>query len=192
MLTRCVCLLHDNAGTNTAPLPRDLLTIFWMGYCHPSRLRGKNGGIENLLREAEHEVFDTGIKNLVPRLQKCIDLIGSLLVEFMLQGETFYFAPYCETIKKLRKNIKNRRRGMLTRCVCLLHDNAGTNTAPLPRDLLTIFWMGYCHPSRLRGKNGGIENLLREAEHEVFDTGIKNLVPRLQKCIDLIGEYVEK
>jgi hypothetical protein len=27
---------------------------------------------------------------------------------------------------------------------------------------------------------------------EVYDTGIQKLVPRLQKCLDLDGDYVEK
>ncbi|KAG8233448.1 hypothetical protein J437_LFUL010559 [Ladona fulva] len=40
-----------------------------------------------------------------------------------------------------------------------------------------------------------VEKWLREVEHEVFDTGIQNLVPHLQKCNDLNGwlnEAVEK
>ncbi|KAG8228653.1 hypothetical protein J437_LFUL008304 [Ladona fulva] len=32
-----------------------------------------------------------------------------------------------------------------------------------------------------------VEKWLREVEREVLDTGMQNLVPRLQKCIDLKG-----
>jgi [histone H3]-lysine36 N-dimethyltransferase SETMAR len=39
-----------------------------------------------------------------------------------------------------------------------------------------------------------VENWLREVERKVYeyDKGIQKLVPRLQKCIDLYGDYVEK
>jgi hypothetical protein len=33
---------------------------------------------------------------------------------------------------------------------------------------------------------------LKELAVEVYDTGIQKLVPRLQKCLDLDGDYVEK
>jgi hypothetical protein len=40
---------------------------------------------------------------------------------------------YCETLKKLRRAIPNKRRGMVTRGVCLLHDNACPHNARAPR-----------------------------------------------------------
>jgi hypothetical protein len=33
---------------------------------------------------------------------------------------------------------------------------------------------------------------LNEQAAEFYDTGIKNLVPRLKKCIEKHGDYVEK
>jgi hypothetical protein len=33
---------------------------------------------------------------------------------------------------------------------------------------------------------------LKELAVEVYDTGIQKLVPPLQKCLDLDGDYVEK
>jgi hypothetical protein len=51
---------------------------------------------------------------------------GFFLVDFMPKNAE----AYCNTLKKkLRRAIQNRRRGMLTRGVSLLHDNPG----PIPR-----------------------------------------------------------
>jgi len=45
-------------------------------------------------------------------------------IDFLTQGETITAARYCETLQKFKRAIKNKRRGMLTKGVCLLHDNA--------------------------------------------------------------------
>ena len=37
-----------------------------------------------------------------------------------------------------------------------------------------------------------VKKWLKEVERKVYDEGIQKLVPRLQKCIDLNGDYVEK
>jgi len=42
------------------------------------------------------------------------DRQGVLLVEFLPQGTTINSAVYCETMKKLRHAIQNKRRGMLS------------------------------------------------------------------------------
>jgi len=47
-----------------------------------------------------------------------------LLVEFLCQGITINSAVYCETLKKLRCAIQNKRRGMLSATILLLHVNA--------------------------------------------------------------------
>jgi hypothetical protein len=51
------------------------------------------------------------------------DTKGVLLVDFMPQGTTITSEVYCETLKKLQRAIQNKRRGMLTSGVVLLHDN---------------------------------------------------------------------
>lgn len=147
------------------------------------------------------------------------DRKGLLLVDFMPKGTTINAAAYCETLKKLKKKIKDKRRGMLTRGVSLLHDNARPHTARLTQDLLVSFgWDIVTHPpyspdlapsdyhlfNKLKEFLGGqrfsndeevqdaVENWLREVERKVYDEGIQKLVPRLQKCIELNGDYVEK
>jgi hypothetical protein len=59
------------------------------------------------------------------------DRKGFLLVDFMPKGTTINAEAYCNTLKKLRRAIQNRRMGMLTRGVSLLHDNAKPHTAPV-------------------------------------------------------------
>jgi len=52
------------------------------------------------------------------------DQHGVLLVDIMPKGETINGPRYCETLKKLRRAIQNKRRGLLSRGIVLLHDNA--------------------------------------------------------------------
>ena len=51
------------------------------------------------------------------------DRQGVLLVEFLPQGTRINYV-YCETLKKLRCAIQNKRRGMLSATILLLYDNA--------------------------------------------------------------------
>jgi hypothetical protein len=53
------------------------------------------------------------------------DRKGVLIAEFIQQGTTIMSEVYCETVKELRRDIQNKRRGMLTSGVrvVLLHDN---------------------------------------------------------------------
>ena len=76
------------------------------------------------------------------------DCQGIILIEYLPQGETINSARYCETLKKLRRAIQNKRRGMLTKGVCLLHDNARPHTANATKELLASFkWDVLNHPA---------------------------------------------
>ena len=75
------------------------------------------------------------------------DRQGVLLVEFLPQGTTINSAVYCETLKKLRHAIQNKRRGMLSAAIHLLHDNAWLHSAAQTQDLITSFkWEQMDHP----------------------------------------------
>ena len=52
-----------------------------------------------------------------------------LLVDFMPRGAAINAAAYCDTFTRLRTAMQNKRRGMLSRGVCLLHDNARPHSA---------------------------------------------------------------
>jgi histone-lysine N-methyltransferase SETMAR len=67
---------------------------------------------------------------------------GVLMVEFMQQGATITSQVYCEILKKVRRAIQNKRRGMLTSGVVLVHDNARPHTAACTRTLLEHFNLG--------------------------------------------------
>jgi len=67
------------------------------------------------------------------------DRQGVLLVEFLPQGTAINSAVYCETLKKLRHAIQNKRRGMLCATILLLHDNARPHSAAQTQDLITSF-----------------------------------------------------
>jgi histone-lysine N-methyltransferase SETMAR len=58
------------------------------------------------------------------------------MVEFMQQGATTTSEVYCEILKKLRRAIQNKRRGMLTHDVMLLHNNTCPHTTVRTRALL--------------------------------------------------------
>ncbi|GFU75811.1 mariner Mos1 transposase [Trichonephila clavipes] len=67
------------------------------------------------------------------------DRHGVLLVEFMQQGTTINTAAYCATLTKLRRAIQNKRRGLLTSTVLLLHDNARPHSAINTQNLIRSF-----------------------------------------------------
>jgi len=77
------------------------------------------------------------------------DRKGVFLVDFMAHGTTINADRYCETLKKLRRAIQNRRRGMLTKGVCLPHGNARHPRRPSNRCSPGSVWMGHHHPPTL-------------------------------------------
>lgn len=58
-----------------------------------------------------------------------------LLIDFVSRGDTINANSYCETLKKLRRAIQNRRRGLLPKGI-ILHDNARPHTAVITQQLL--------------------------------------------------------
>ncbi|GBN18853.1 Histone-lysine N-methyltransferase SETMAR [Araneus ventricosus] len=64
-----------------------------------------------------------------------------LLVDFMQRGTTINAVAYGQTMRKLRRAIQNKRHGMLTEGILLLHDNARPHTAAQIRALFDS-WLG--------------------------------------------------
>jgi hypothetical protein len=60
-------------------------------------------------------------------------------VEFLPQGSTVNAGVYCNTLKKLRRAIQNKRCGMLRRGVVMLYDNARSHAAAPMQDLIATF-----------------------------------------------------
>jgi hypothetical protein len=71
-----------------------------------------------------------------------------LLVEFLSQCSTINAGAYCNTLKKLRCAIKNKRHGMLSQSAVMLHDNARTHAAAATQNLFATFgWEQFDRPS---------------------------------------------
>jgi histone-lysine N-methyltransferase SETMAR len=147
------------------------------------------------------------------------DTKGVLMVDFMLQGTTITSEVYCETLKKLRRAIQNKRRRMLSSCVVLLHDNVRLHTAGRTRTLLEQFkWELFDHPPYspdlapsdyhlfMHIKNwfqsqpfnnneelkADVETWLSSMAADFFEQGIVQLIPRYDKCLNSGGDYIEK
>jgi hypothetical protein len=73
---------------------------------------------------------------------------GVVMVEFMQRGTTITSEVHCETLRNcLEPAIQNKRHGMLTSCVMLLHDDACPHTVAPSRTLLEHFnWELFDHP----------------------------------------------
>lgn len=147
------------------------------------------------------------------------DRKGVLLVDFMPPGTTINADRYCETLRKLRRAIQNRRRGMLSKGVNILHDNARPHVARQTVAVLQEFqWNIITHPpyspdlapsdyhlfpklkEHLAGRRFSsddevkdeVQRFLNNMAASWYDMGIQKLSQRLQKCIDRNGDYVEK
>jgi histone-lysine N-methyltransferase SETMAR len=108
---------------------------------------------------------------------------------------------------------------MLTHSVCLLHDNARAHTTTATQQLLQSFnWEVVDHPAHspdlapsnfhlflhlkkhLAGhkfhEDKAVKNEVNTWLHaqvaEFYDIRIQKLIPRLNKCLDKGGDYVEK
>jgi len=142
------------------------------------------------------------------------DRKGILLIDFLERGLTINADVYCETVRKLRRAIRNKRRGMLSSGIVLLHDNARPHTAAGTAQMLQQFrWEVFDHPpyspdlapsdyhlfmhlkkwlasqsfedhDRLKT---GVTTWFKSLVADFFDTGIRKLVPRYQKCVEVGG-----
>jgi len=65
--------------------------------------------------------------------------MGILLVDFMPPGSTINATAYCDTLTRLRQAIQNKRRGMLSHGMCLLHDNVWPHSMHVTTVLLQKF-----------------------------------------------------
>lgn len=147
------------------------------------------------------------------------DQKGVLLVEFMQPGTTINADSYCETLRRLRRAIQNKRRGMLTSGIVLIHDNARPHTARVTQRLLQQFqWDIFEHPPyspdlapsdfhlfpELKQWLGGqrfqtdvelketVTTHFQSLAATFYEEGIEKLVHRYDKCLNRQGDYVEK
>jgi len=123
-----------------------------------------------------------------------------------------------EWCRKFR-SIQNKRRGMLTKGVVLLHDNARPHTAACTNALIKLFsweifdqtpyspdlppsgyylftkmkvWMATRRFHTNEELMDGVSNWLHNLAVPFFDEGLQKLVSRYDKCLNVDGNYVEK
>lgn len=148
------------------------------------------------------------------------DSQGPVLEHYQERGSTINSARYSEMlIDRLKPAIRSKRRGLLSKGVVLLHDNARPHTAAHTVETLQkLKFEVLAHPpyspdlapsdyhlfgplkETLRGRRFTSDQEMKEAVHAwlaaqpktFFSEGIKKLVQRWNKCVEKQGDYVEK
>ncbi|CAK1592430.1 unnamed protein product [Parnassius mnemosyne] len=142
-----------------------------------------------------------------------------IMVEYLENGATITGSYYAEQIRRLREAFKEKRRGKLRAGVLFHQDNAPAHKAavamaaiqetgfellehpPYSPDLApSDFYLFPRLKERLRGKKfeddievmAAVEAFWEGQDKEFFLKGILGLEKRWTKCIDLLGDYVEK
>ena len=147
------------------------------------------------------------------------DRNGPITISFLERGNTVNSENYCELLTQVKKDIKNKRRGLQSRGVILLQDNTRPHTAA--RTLAKIKDLGWkllTHPpyspdlapsdfqlfgplkESMKGIHfqtdeevkAAVSNWLRTQSTEFYAKGIDNLISRWNKCVAKEGDYVEK
>ncbi|KAJ4435475.1 hypothetical protein ANN_18091 [Periplaneta americana] len=128
---------------------------------------------------------------------------GILLIDFLPRGETVNSDRYCETLRKLRRATQNKRCGMLTAGVVLLHDNGRPHTArrtaavwtefcwelfdhpPYSPDLAPSDFHVFLHLKKFLSSDEELKTSVTRWFHsqaaEFYDRGIQKLIPRYEK-----------
>lgn len=67
------------------------------------------------------------------------DKKGVLFEEFMTTVTTINFAVYCKTLKNFWRAIQNKRKGLLTSRIVLIHDNPCPHSAAATQQMIQTF-----------------------------------------------------
>ncbi|XP_055939025.1 histone-lysine N-methyltransferase SETMAR-like [Argiope bruennichi] len=145
------------------------------------------------------------------------DIQGLLLVEFLEHRRTIKSDVYCETLRRLRRFIKNKRPGLLTEGVILLHDNARhissvtcaelakfkreqLNNPPYSPDISPCDFHVFGPPKKhLKRKRFNSDGELKDAvkdwvsfrPQEFWEQGILRLVNHWDRCVQAYGVFFE-
>ena len=147
------------------------------------------------------------------------DCEGILMIDFKERNTVINGSYYASLLHRLKDSIKEIRRDKLSRGIHLLHDNAPVHTAAVAkRAILDCGFTELNHPpyspdlapsdyylfsklkSDLRGKKFTSDDEIKSAvfqhfqskDKNYFYTGIEMLISRSNKCINLLGDYIEK
>ena len=147
------------------------------------------------------------------------DTEGIIHLEFLPSGQTVTGAFYATVLVRLHQALLNNRKGKLHKPILLLQDNALAHRPhiamdaatqnrfqilphpPYSPDLAPSDYHLFRHLKKaLRGRRFSTNQEVMDAVREWCDsqsavfylTGIRAPKDRLQKCIDIEGDYVEK
>lgn len=147
------------------------------------------------------------------------DSKGILLVDYKDKGTTITGAYYADVLRSVREAIKEKRRGLLSKGVLLLHDNAPVHKSrvamaaltecgfeeldhpPYSPDLAPSDYFLFPNLKRdLRGQRFPDDESLKAAvdahfstkEENYFQLGMGKLFERADKCVRIKGHYIEK
>lgn len=147
------------------------------------------------------------------------DARGIILTDYLEHGSTINGPYYALLLERLRAILRTKRRGTLTVGSLLLQDNAPAHTSdiavraarknklqllphpPYSPDISPCDY--YLFPklkSSLRGRHynsdneviAAAEQWFRDQPEEFYLEGIRDLRHRWSKCIELLGDYIEK
>jgi histone-lysine N-methyltransferase SETMAR len=145
------------------------------------------------------------------------DYRGVIHQEFMAKGTTINSEAYVQTIRKLKQRINRVRRDK--KPMILQHDNARPHTSvftkaaldnfgfqvlahpPYSPDLApSDFWLFGTLKKYLRGIHFTCDDEIqaatikwfREQPEKFYSDGIQKLVERWRRCVERLGDYVEK
>ncbi len=147
------------------------------------------------------------------------DSEGILLIDYKNKNTTITGAYYADILRRLKEEIKSKRRGKLTKGVLILHDNAPVHKAKVAMTAMaSCGFENIVHPpyspdlapsdyylfpnlkKELRGRHFDSDESLQVAVNEHFTSknknyffeGLQKLIHRSNKCIDVRGDYIEK
>ena len=147
------------------------------------------------------------------------DMQGPITISYLEKGTTVNGANYCELLRQVKKDIKNKRRGRQSQGVILHQDNARPHTAAeTVKTINELGWELLPHPPYspdlapsdfylfgplkefTRGTKfesdgevkSAVSDWLKCQSKDFYAEGIHKLVYRWNKCVSLLGDYVEK
>lgn len=147
------------------------------------------------------------------------DIKGPILVDFLTDRKTVNAEYYSQLLSKVRDAVRSKRRGLLSKGIILLHDNARPHVARLTQGTIEqLRWEVLPHPpyspdlspcdyhlfGPLKEALGGkkfksneevmeaVRIWLRMQPKNFFSSGIRKLPERWNKCIIKQGHYIEK
>lgn len=147
------------------------------------------------------------------------DAKGIVFIDYLQKGRTINGEYYANLLRELRKAIKSKRPGKLTKGVLFHQDNAPAHKSvvamaavrdcgfelvdhpPYSPDLApSDFFLFPNMKKHLAGKRyqtddeviSAVEDFFGDQDESFYSNGIKALQHRWKKCVDLRGDYVEK